>query len=148
MKKVSDLVRFLKDPHAQKVSQLKGRYEELEDLSNVAVEIGNAAAYKSLQAEMKEVFFDYLTAIVVDSIYKLVPHVLIIWLISLKWPSITVPVANWQVSILGAYLLSYLLFHLIQLLAKPIRSKLLPKLSQHGFIRSSKTHKIKIIGGN
>ena len=128
MKKVSELIRFLKDPHAERINKHKGRYEELQDLSNVAVEIGNASAYKSLQTEMKEVFFDYLTAIVVDSIYKLVPHVLIIWLISLKWPSITVPIVNWEVSILGAYLLLYALFHIGQLVAKPIKSKLLPKL--------------------
>ena len=140
MKKVSELLRFLKDPHAEKISQYKGRYEELEDLSNVAVEIGNAAAYKSLQTEMKEVFFDYLTAIVVDSIYKLVPHVLIIWLISLKWPSITVPIVNWQVNILGAYLLLYALFHIGQLLAKPIKS-MLPKLGLLG-LKSSETNKI------
>ncbi|KUO70216.1 MAG: hypothetical protein APF81_20100 [Desulfosporosinus sp. BRH_c37] len=135
MKKVSELVRFLKDPHAEKISKHKGRYEELEDLSNIAIEIGNEAAYRSLQAEMREVFFDYLTAIVVDSIYKLVPHVLIIWLISLKWPSITVPIVNWQVNILGAYLLLYFLFHITQLLAKPIKSKLLPKLGFPGSIR-------------
>lgn len=128
MTKFFQLLKFLKDPHTEKIQQFKERYKELDDLSNVSVEIGDAVAYKSLQSEMKEVFFDYLTAIVVDSIYKLVPHVLIIWLISLKWPSITVPIVNWQVSILGAYLLSYLLFHLGQLLAKPIRSNLLPKL--------------------
>jgi len=132
MKKVSELIKFLKDPHAERINKHKGRYEELQDLSNVAVEIGNASAYKSLQTEMKEVFFDYLTAIVVDSIYKLVPHVLIIWLISLKWPSITVPIVNWQVNILGAYLLLYALFHIGQLVAKPIKSKLLPKLGLHG----------------
>ncbi len=138
MKTVSELVRFLKDPHAKKVSQLKGRYEELEDLSNVAVEIGNSAAYKSLQAEMRVVFFDYLAAIVVDSVYKLVPHVLVIWLISLKWQSITVPVVNWKVNILGAYLFSYLQFQIGQLLAKPIKSKLLPKLGLLWFISDRK----------
>ena len=142
MKKVSDLVKFLKDPHAEKISEHKGRYEELQDLSNVAIEIGSAAAYKSLQAEMREVFFDYLTAIVVDSIYKLVPHVLIIWVISLKWPSITVPIVNWQVNILGAYLLLYVLFHIAQLLENPIKSMLLPKLGLHGSIRLTKTSKI------
>ncbi|GEM_PF-1886843 len=142
MKKVSKLVKFLKDPHAEKISQHKGRYEELDDLSNVAIEIGDAAAYKSLQSEMKEVFFDYLTAIVVDSIYKLVPHVLVIWLISLKWPSITVPMINWKVNILGAYLLMYILIHIVQLLAKPISSKLLPKLKLPGSIRLMKTSKI------
>ena len=142
MKNISKLVRFLKDPHAEKVSHLKGRYEELDDLSNVAVEIGNAVAYKSLQEEMKEVFFDYLTAIVVDSIYKLVPHVLIIWLISLKWPSITVPIVNWHVNILGAYLLLYVLFHIGQILAKPIMSRILSKLDSLGLIRSLKINKI------
>ena len=142
MKKFSELWRFLKDPHAEKVGQLKGRYEELDELSNVAVEIGNAAAYKSLQTEMKEVFFDYLTATVVDSIYKLVPHVLIIWLISLKWPIITIPIVNWQVNILGLYLLMYVLFHIGQLLANPIKSRLLPKLGVFGRTRSLKTNKI------
>ena len=142
MKKVSKLVKFLKDPHSEKINQHKGRYEELDDLSNVAIEIGNEAAYKSLQAEMREVFFDYLTAILVDSIYKLVPHVLIIWLISLKWPSITVPIVNWQVNILGAYLLLYVLFHIGQLLAKPIKSILQPKLGGDGSIRLTKTSKI------
>ena len=137
MNNISKLLRFLKDPHAERISLHKGRYEELQDLSNVAVEIGNGAAYKSLQIEMKEVFFDYLTAIVVDSIYKLVPHVLIIWLISLKWPSITVPIVNWQVNILGAYLFLYALFHIGQLLAKPIKSMLLPKLRLLG-LNSSK----------
>ena len=141
MKKVSELVRFLKDPHAERINKHKGRYEELQDLSNVAVEIGNAAAYKSLQTEMKEVFFDYLTAIVVDSVYKLVPHVLIIWLISLKWPIITVPFMNWQVNILGAYLLLYVLFHIGQLLAKPVKSILLPKLGLSG-IKLSGTNKM------
>jgi len=142
MKTVSEILRYLKDPHAEKISQFKGRFEELEELSNVAIEIGNAPAYKSLQTEMKEVFFDYLTAIVVDSIYKLVPHVLIIWLISLKFPSITVPIVNWQVNILGAYLLMYVLFHIAQLLAKPIKRRLLPKLRSHGFVRSLRINKI------
>ena len=136
MTKVSELFKFLKDPHTEKVQQLKDRYQELDDLSNVAVEIGNGAVYKSLQTEMKEVFFDYLTAIVVDSVYKLVPHVLIIWIISLKWHNITVPIINWQVNILGAYLLAYLIYNLGHLLANPIRSKL-SKLGFPGLPKSS-----------
>ena len=142
MKKVSELVKFLKDPHAEKIRQHKGRYEELQDLSNVAVEIGNAEAYKSLQSEMREVFFDYLTAIVVDSIYKLVPHVLIIWVINLKWQSISVPLVNWQLSILSAYILSYLVFLIGKLLVKLIKSRLLPKLGLLTVMRSTKTNKI------
>lgn len=141
MIKVSKLLKLLNNPHSKKIQQFKERYQELDDLSNVAVEIGNAAAYKSLQTEMKEVFFDYLTALVVDSIYRLVPHVLIIWLISLKWQSISIPIVNWQVNILGAYLLSYLIYNVGQLLANPIKSKL-SKLGFPSFIRSSASNKI------
>ncbi|AET65856.1 hypothetical protein Desor_0103 [Desulfosporosinus orientis DSM 765] len=140
MKKVSELVKFLKDPHAKKVQNYKERYQELDDLSHVAAEIGDAAAYKSLEAEMREVFFDYLTAVVVDSIYRLVPHVLIIWIISLKWPYITVPFVDWQVSILGVYLSAYLLFHAGKWLEKPIKSKLL-KLGLVNFARASEVTK-------
>lgn len=141
MEKVIELMKYLKDPHAKKVQHHKERYRELDDLSQVAVDIGDGAAYKSLQAEMREVFFDYLTAIVVDSIYKLVPHVLIIWLISLKYPTITIPFVNWQVSILGAYLLMYFLFHAGKPLVKPIKSRL-SRLGFLGFGRSSEVTKI------
>jgi hypothetical protein len=129
MKRFFELMRFLKDPHAERITKHKVRYEELQDLSNVAVEIGNEGAYKSLQVEMREVFFDYLTAIMVDSIYKLVPHVLIIWVISLKWQSITVPIVNWEVSILATYILSYILFQIGKTLVKLVKSKFLPKLA-------------------
>ena len=128
MEKVSELLRFLRDPHARRVQKHKGRYQELDELSNVALEIGDKMAYRSLQTEMREVFFDYLTAVVVDSIYKLVPHFIIISLISLKWNSITVPIVNWQVNILAAYLLAYILFHIVQLIVKQIKRKFLPKL--------------------
>lgn len=136
MKKVSELLKYLKDPHTKKVQHYKGRYQELDDLSNVAIEIGDEAAYKSLQSEMREVFFDYSTALVVDSMYKLVPHVLIIWIISLKWPSITVPIIDWKVNILGFYLLTYLIFHVGKLLVKPI-SDALYKLGLFGLTRAT-----------
>lgn len=124
MKHDFELLKFLKDPHTEKVQLYKERYQELDSLSNVAIEIGDEAAYKSLQSEMREVFFDYLTALVVDSIYKLVPHVLIIWLISLKWASVTVPFTNWRISILGAYLLAYFLFYTGKLIVKPLKHQL------------------------
>ncbi|SDI58990.1 hypothetical protein [Desulfosporosinus hippei] len=122
MKKGSKLIQYLKDPHTKKVQHFKERYQELDELSEVAVQIGDALAYKSLQTEMKEVFFDYLTAVVVDSIYKIAPHVLIIWIISLKWPYITIPIVNWQIDIFGAYLVGYLLFYGGKWLVKPIKS--------------------------
>lgn len=141
MKKISEILRFLKAPHTEKVQQIKVRYQELDDLSNVAIELGDATAYKSLQAELKETFFDYLTAVVVDSVYKLVPHVLIIWALSWKWQSITVPIVKWRVNILGAYLLFYLIFNVGQLVANPIKSRL-SKFSLFRFSRSSVTNKI------
>ena len=141
MKNFSKLLKFLRSPHREKIEKLKIRYQELDDLSNVAVEIDDVAAYRSLQKEMREVFYDYLTAIVVDSVYNLVPHVLIIWVISLKWQSITVPIVDWQVNILAAYLLSYLIFNVSKLLSDPIKSGL-AKIGFPGFSRSSVVTKI------
>ena len=142
MTKVLRLLKFLKDPHTEKIKQLKERSQELDDLSNVAVEIGNAAVYKSLQTEMKEVFFDYLTAVLVDSVYRLVPHVLIIWVISLKWQSVTVPLVNWKVSIFGVYLLMYLIFHVGQMIPISIKSRLWAKSGLSDATRSSVTGEI------
>lgn len=122
------IIKFFRNPHKEKIEQLKARYQELDELSNAAIEITDAEAYKSLQKEMKEVFFDYLSAVVVDSIYRLVPHVLIIWFISLKWQSVTLPIVDWQVNIFFAYLLSYLVFNIGQLLFDSIKAWL-PKLS-------------------
>lgn len=141
MKKVSELVKFLKDPHSKKVQHYKERYQELDDLLQVAVEIGDAEAYKSIEVEMREVFFEYLSAVVVDSIYRLAPYVLIIWVISLKWPNITIPFVNWQVSIFGAFLVTYFLFHGGKLLAKPIKSRLC-KSGFFGYVRGSEVTKI------
>lgn len=124
MKYWLEFIEFLRNPHRAKIEQLKTRYQELDELSNVAVEIADAEAYWSLQREMKEVFFDYLTAVVVDSVYRLVPHVLIIWVISLKWKSITVPIVGWQVNILGAYLIAYLIFNVGLLVYKPIKARI------------------------
>ncbi|HZK53472.1 MAG TPA: hypothetical protein VFC84_04665 [Desulfosporosinus sp.] len=140
MNKVSELVKFLKDPHSEKVQQYKGRFQELDELSRVAVEVGDAVAYKSVEVEMKEVFFDYLTAIVVDSIYKLVPHVLIIWVISMKWPIITIPFTNWQVSMFGAYLLTYFLYQIGKIVKKPIKARI-NKFGILGFNRATEVTK-------
>lgn len=127
MTKVFQSLKFLLDPHKENIQAAKSRYQKLDDLSNIAVDIGDVMAYKSLQIEMKEAFFDYLAAIAIDSIYKLIPHVLIIWLISLRWQSITIPVANWKANILGAYLLAYLIFYFAQLIAVRVKNSLANK---------------------
>ncbi|MCL5780944.1 MAG: hypothetical protein M1119_08620 [Firmicutes bacterium] len=133
MKTISCLIKYFKDPHGRKIQKLKERYQELDELSDVAVKIGDASAYRSLQSEMREVFFDYLTAVVVDSIYHLVPHVLIIWLISMVVPVISIPIINRQVSIFVAYLMAYLAFYVGKAIIKSIKSKLGHKLGLLGF---------------
>ncbi|HHY25237.1 MAG TPA: hypothetical protein GX523_00540 [Desulfitobacterium dehalogenans] len=110
---ISKLLNFLKDPHSQKIQQHKKRYQELDELLKVAVDIKDAAAFKSIQAEMREVFFEYLTALGVDSLYKFSPHLVLACLISLKFETITVPLFNWQISTVFAYLGLYFLFHLV-----------------------------------
>lgn len=118
------LFKFLKDPHTEKVQLYKERYQELDALSDVAIEIGDGPAYRSLQSEMREVFFDYLTAIVVDSVYKLVPHVLIICLISLKWSTVRIPLTNWQINIFAIYFLAYFMFYTVRMIIEPLKRQL------------------------
>lgn len=124
MEHVSELVKFLKDPHSKKIQQYKERYLELDELSLVAIDIQDEAAYKSIQVEMREVFFDFLTASVVDSIYKLFPHAIIVCLLSLKFPTVNIPLINWQADILLAYIAMYLLFRVIKSVVKTIRTRL------------------------
>lgn len=102
------IFNYLKDPHGKRVQELKDHYRELDELSNIAVEIGDVNAYRSLQIEMRQVFFEYLTASVVDTIYRLAPYVIIICLISIKWKTVTVPLINWEIATFGAFLLGYL----------------------------------------
>lgn len=124
MKQVFERLKFLKDPHSEKIDQYKARYLELNELSQIAVGIQDEAAYKSLQEEMREVFFDYLTATTVDSIYKLLPHLLLICLISLKVKTVIIPIVNWQVNVFFAYLSIYLLVNIARPVIKAVKSRL------------------------
>ena len=138
MNRCSELIKFLKNPYTEKIQLLKGRYQELDELSNIAVELCNVTAYKSLQSEMKEVFFDYLSVLAIDSFYNLIPHVLIIWVISIKWSSVTLPIINWRVNVFEAYMLAYVIFRLGRFFIKLIKLQLAKKLGLHSFTRSSK----------
>ncbi|SHN81785.1 hypothetical protein [Desulfitobacterium chlororespirans] len=106
-------LNFLKDPHSQKIQQHKQRYQELDQLLKVAADIQDAAAYKSVEAEMREVFFEYLTALGIDSLYKFSPHLVLACLISLKFKTITIPLFDWSINTVFAYLGMYFLFHLV-----------------------------------
>ncbi|MEW6698106.1 MAG: hypothetical protein ACOY35_00770 [Bacillota bacterium] len=134
MQRIVGLFNYLRNPHGHKIEQHKKRYQELDELSNVAVQIGDAAAYRSLQAEMREVFFDYLTAVAVNTIYNLIPHVLIIWLISLVVPTITIPLVNWEIHIFAAYLLAYLTYFLSTWVLRFIKRKRVFQLNPAGVI--------------
>ena len=83
------LVKWLKDPHRKKMEGLKARYEDLHDLSQVAVEIGDEAAYRSLQLEMKEVFFEIFSFSIIEGLYWMLPHVLFITALNLRFSIIS-----------------------------------------------------------
>lgn len=134
MQRIAGLFKYLRNPHGERIEQHKKKYQELDELSNVAVQIGDAAAYRSLQAEMREVFFDYLTAVAVNTIYNLIPHVLIIWLISLVVPTITIPLVNWEIHIFAAYLLAYLTYFLSTWVVSFIKRKRVLQLNPAGVI--------------
>lgn len=80
-------------PNRAKQQELQERIKELQELSNLALEIDNRQIYKNLQVESNELFMKYLMYAFFDGLRFLVPHLFILAIISTKISSIHLPVS-------------------------------------------------------
>ncbi|SFH32230.1 hypothetical protein SAMN05660649_04741 [Desulfotomaculum arcticum] len=80
-------------PNRAKQQELQDRIKELQELSNLALEIGNRQIYKNLQVESNELLMKYLTYAFFDGLRFLAPHLFILAIISTKISSIHLPVS-------------------------------------------------------
>jgi len=80
-------------PHREKQEKLLARMAEYRELSSLALESDNEAMYSLLQRELNEMFCEYLTWCFLDGIGYLIPHALVMWLISLRFPVLNLPFA-------------------------------------------------------
>lgn len=111
-------IKWLKAPHRNRMEKLKNRYKDLNDLSQVAVEIGDEAAYRSLQSEIKEVFFEIFSLTIVEGLYSLLPHILLITVLSLRFNIIT---------LFGREIGIYIWYPVCAILLYVIRKKNIPR---------------------
>ncbi|WP_027365272.1 hypothetical protein [Desulfotruncus alcoholivorax] len=80
-------------PNRAKQQELEDRIRELQELSNIALEIGNRQIYQSLQVESNELLMKYFVYAFFDGLRFLVPHLFLLALISTKISSIQLPVS-------------------------------------------------------
>ncbi len=76
---------FFENPHKHKKEKLLEDIKRYNQLSNDAVELGDYEAYRAVQSKMKEAYLEFLAASFCDSMIFILPHVLIMWLLSLKY---------------------------------------------------------------
>jgi hypothetical protein len=78
-------------PHRKKQEKLISRMTEYRELASLAFENENRAMYSLLQRELNEMFCEYLAWAFLDGIGFLIPHFLIMGLISLWLPYLILP---------------------------------------------------------
>jgi len=75
-------------PHQTRQEEAMTRLREYRELSSLALESGNEAIYFCLQRDMNQAIMEFLTWCFLDGIGSLIPHVAVMWLISLWIPAI------------------------------------------------------------
>lgn len=103
-------------PQRVKIDKLRNRLKELQELSHLALLMGDEGAYGALQAEMREVFLEMLPLLFLEFIAWLLPHVLVITVLSYVWKTVTI--LGYSIHI--AFWYPVVVF-LIYLLAKKLR---------------------------
>ncbi|WP_347490542.1 hypothetical protein [Desulfoscipio sp. XC116] len=111
-------------PNEAEQERLQNRIKELQELSKLALEIDNREIYKNLQSESNELFMKYLTYIFFDSLRFIVPHLLLLAVITSKIKFIRLPVnlplLGSEISIVLVYLVAVIMYYIVR---KRIRSK-------------------------
>lgn len=78
-------------PNREKQEEIMTRLSEFKELSAVAVQLGDQAAYKNLQIEMNQMFMQYMVTVFFDSLRFLLPHFIMMWLLSINFRFINLP---------------------------------------------------------
>lgn len=102
--------------HKEKQKKLIQRIGELRELSGLAAEAGAPAVYQSLQKEANELLMEYLALCFIDGIYFLLPHVLVLAVLSHFWPVVNLPDGapfyGWKVSSVVWYPVLVIMYYL------------------------------------
>ncbi len=117
-------------PNRGKQEEIRNRLKELQELSNIAMEIGNRQIYRNLQVEMNELFMKYLTFAFFDGLRFLVPHLFLLAIITSQVRFIYLP---FELPLFGNEIGIILIYPVVAILAhvvyKRIKNKKLRRLS-------------------
>lgn len=88
--KMWSLFKILSKPHKNKKEKLMAEIKHYNELSDTAIHLGDIEAYHALQDRIRTIYFEMLAASFLETFSLLVPHFLIIWLLSLKFKQINI----------------------------------------------------------
>ncbi|MBF7082536.1 hypothetical protein IT084_06025 [Desulfallas sp. Bu1-1] len=104
-------------PNREKQEQLQNRIQELQELSKIALEIGNHQIYRNLQTESNELLMKYLTYVFFDGLRFLVPHLFILAIITSRirfiYLPVSIPVLGNEVAVVLVYPVLVMLLHIL-----------------------------------
>lgn len=114
---------IFKNPHKAKKERLLEELEHYNDLSRTAVEIGDYDAYKAIQMQIRDKYWELLSTSMCDALVFILPHVIIMWLLSLKFRYITVFGVNIEVIIW--YPSCVIVYYIVKTVVNKRRKKLI-----------------------
>lgn len=125
-------------PNREQQEEIMARLGEFKELSTAAVQLGDQQAYKNLQVEMNQMFMKYMVTVVFDSLRFLLPHFVMMWLLSINFRFINLPFAipgmGSEIGIVVWYPIAAILAHVAyKRLKKRLQAERLTVESQAGY---------------
>lgn len=108
------------NPHKEKKEKLAAEIKHYNELSSTAMYMGDSEAYYALQDRIRNIYFEMLTASFLETITLLVPHFIIMWLLSLKFRYINI--LGIELEVIFYYPLIILIYYLSKRFYKKIKS--------------------------
>lgn len=84
------IFHILAKPHKAKKEKLMGEIKYYNELSEIAIHLGDSEAYHALQASIRGIYFDMLAASFLETFSLLLPHFIIMWLLSIRFSQISI----------------------------------------------------------
>lgn len=116
-------------PNRKEQEEMMTRLTEYKELSSVAVQLGDKAAYRNLQIEMNQIFMKYMVTVFFDGLRFLLPHFIILAILSAYVQSIKlsfiIPGLGGEIGILVWYPVAAILAHVTY---KRLKKRLLPMI--------------------
>lgn len=115
-------------PNRKEQEEMMSRLTNYKELSSVAVQLGDMAAYRNLQIEMNQIFMKYMVTVFFDGLRFLLPHLIILAVLSTYVDSIKlsfiIPGLGGEIGILVWYPVVAILAHVTHKRLKKRLSKI------------------------